>query len=104
VTTSEALAFAMMCVKAMKKQAVANEESFNQDVVIPAIQDMERELGILPSVVDPIEGIVLEEERPDIKFNQALDVLENAYNEFENFESEHGEEETWSPQPADYSE
>lgn len=103
MTTSEALAFAMMCIKAVKRRAVENEERFNQDVILPAIQDMERELGISPSCVDPTVGIVLEEERPDVKFNQALDVLENAYNEFENFESENGEDESWEIQSADCS-
>lgn len=103
MTTSEALAFAMMCIKAVKKRTIENEEAFNRDVIVPAIQDMEQELGISFSFLDSIAGISLEGERPDVKFNQALDVLENAYNEFENFESENGEDESWEIQSADYS-
>lgn len=101
MTTSEALAFAMMCVKAVKRRVIENEETFNRDVIVPAIRDMEQELGISFSFLDSVAGLSLQDERPDVKFNEALDVLENAHNEFENFESENGEEETWELQPSD---
>lgn len=101
MTTSEALAFAMTCVVAMRKKAINSEENFNREVLIPAIQEVEKELGIKPPILSEETGITLEEERPDIKYNQVLDVLETAYNEFEDFEGEHGEEEIWELQPSD---
>ena len=100
MTTSDALAFAMTCVTAMKRQALKSQESFNQDVLIPAIKEMETELGIVPSVLSPERGITLEDERVDTKFEAVLETLENAYNEFEEFENEHGEEELWEVQPS----
>lgn len=100
MTTSEALSFAMTCVVAMRTKAIKSEENFNREVLIPAIQEMEKELGIKSSILSEEIGITPEEERPDINYNQVLDVLENTFNEFEEFETQNGEEETWELQPA----
>lgn len=101
MTTADALAFALMCVKAVKKQAIEKEEKFNQEVIIPVIQDMEKELSLIPSIVDSAGGILFEDERPDVKFDHALNLLEYAYNKFEEFESDIGEETEWTIQEAD---
>ena len=101
MTTSEALTVAMAAITAMKQQAIAEKEKYTQHNLVPALQELEKETGIQCSILNDPEGIILDEDRPDNKFNQALDILENAFNEFEAFEDEHGEEEVWQLNSAD---
>ena len=101
MTTSEALTVAMAAITAMKQHAIANKEKYTQENLIPALQELEKETGIQCSILSDPEGIILDEDRPDNKFNEALDILQNAFNEFEEFENEHGEEEIWQLNSAD---
>jgi hypothetical protein len=50
---------------------------------------------------DP-EGIVLDEERPDNKFNEALQVLGITLTEFQDFEGTFGEETSWELNEQSY--
>jgi hypothetical protein len=50
---------------------------------------------------DP-EGIVLDEERPDNKFNEALQVLGTPLPEFQDFEGTFGEETPWELNEQSY--
>jgi hypothetical protein len=100
VTTSEAIAFAMACVTAAKQKAIENKETWAGQFA-EALKELEKDSGIQILSKDDSDAILGEDERPDLKFDEALDVLGNAHTEFEEFENEHGEEEIWQVNSAD---
>ena len=101
MTTSEALTVAMAAITAMKQQAIADKEVYTREKLVPALRELEKESGIQCAILSDPEGIHFDEDRPDNKFNEALDILQNAFNEFEAFEDDHGEEEVWQLNSAD---
>lgn len=98
MTTSQALSIAMASVICLKNKAIEDAEKFNQDVFVPALEELGRENGI--EFFPPGEPVLLEDERPSKKFEEALEVLDMAFNEFQEFEEVNGEEEVWQLEPA----
>lgn len=101
MTTSEAIEIAMTALVAAKQKAIKETETFNKECLVPAMEELERETGIRCSNLLESEGLMQDHERPDNLFNEALEVLNNALTEFQDFEDNNGEEETWELQPAD---
>lgn len=102
MTTSEALEIAMVAITSAKQQAINEAESYNEKRLIPALQELERESGVRCAILNDPEGIVLDEERPDNKFNEALQVLGTALSEFQDFEGTFGEETSWELNEQSY--
>lgn len=101
MTTTEAIEVAMAAITLAKQQAIRESETYNEKCLVPALEELERESGVRCAVLNDPDGIILDEDRPDNKFNEALDVLSNALNEFQDFEDTNGDEEIWQLQPAD---
>lgn len=101
MTTTEAIEIAMAAITSAKQQAIKESETYNAKHLVPALQELERESGVRCAILNDPEGIILDEDRPDNKFNEALEVLGNALNEFQDFEDVNGEEEIWQLQPAE---
>lgn len=96
MTASKALEVAMAALTVAKRQSIKNAEVYNKETLIPALRELERDTGIrFPILNNSEEGIIEDEERPDNKFNNALDVLDRMLERFQEFESENGEEEEW---------
>ena len=93
---SEALEIAMAALTIAKQQSIKDTEVYKENILIPALRELERETGINLSMLNnPEECIIDDEEWPDNKFNNALDVLQKMLEKFQEFESENGEEEKW---------
>jgi hypothetical protein len=95
MTTSEAIEIALVAITVAKQQAIAGVEKFTEKQLIPALQELERESGISCAVLNDPDGIILDEERPDNNFNEALEVLGKALSEFQDFEETLGGNTSW---------
>jgi len=95
MTMSEAIEIAMVAITAAKQQAVKKEEAYNQTVLAPALLELERETGEACALLRDPNGMLEDWERPDVKFNEALEVLGKNLGDFQDFEETNGEETKW---------
>lgn len=94
MTTSEAIAFAMACVTAAKQKAIQDKETWARQFS-EALKELEKDSGVQILSRDPSDAFLSEDERPDLKFDEALSILNNVHTEFQDFEETLGEETSW---------
>ena len=94
MTTSECIAFAMTCITVAKQKAIENKETWAQQFS-EALKELEKDSGIQILSRDPSDAFLEEEERPDLKFDNALNILNKVHTEFQDFEETLGEETSW---------